>query len=540
MKKVFYFLVFTTISTLTFSQSLQSAKFKTASERYDEATNEFMTLIASDPNNVDNYFYLAENYLLSEKVDSAVYFWQKAADVEDKNPLRAVANGKVLWINGQQTDGLAQFEEAIKLSRKRNAEVYRQIGSFLTLAPKNDLDKAIHYLRIATEMDPDNVDGYLLLGDAILEKDPKNGTDAIREYNNAERVEQSPRTIVRKAKLYQRARNYKLADEMYVQAQTLDPKYAPAYKAHAELQSMFGKYELAIKNWEKYLSLNNDNYARYKYAVALYSSQKYCEALKEVKALEAINYTTVYIERIDLYTTYECLESSESKNDTAQFKIALGRLNDFIAKYALDEDIVGMDYKYKAMYLTKIGRHDEAITAYYKAAEDSTVAKEVLSGLAKAFTKEAKYDDAIDAYNKIIELDSNALSLVDYFELGRVYFLAKDYKNSDNANAHVLRLSPTYSFSFFWRARANVFMDLEREEKTWEAKEYYEGFLENTTPEQQEQYKGMTLEAYKYLGDYYVNSPAKDIEKAKEVWGKVIEFDPENEAAYTKIIDKLK
>ncbi len=540
MKKAFYFVVFTTMTTLAFAQSLQSAKLKTASERYDEATKEFGVLITSEPNSVENYFYLAENYLLSEKLDSAVYFWEKAASLDEKNPLGIVAKGKVQWINGQQSEAMLSFEEAIKVSRKKNAEVYRQIGSFLTVAPKNDLNKAIAYLRTATEMDPKNVDGFLFLGDAILEKDPKNGTDAIREYNNAERIEQSPRTIVRKAKLYQRARNYKLADEMYVQAQTLDPKYAPAYRAHAELQAMFGKYDLAITNWEKHLSLNNDKYARYKYAAALYNAQRYCDALEQVKGLEAINFTSVYIERIDLYATYECMEASENKNDTLKFKEALQRMNDFITKYDANKEVIGMDYKYKALYLTKVGKNDEAIVAYYKAAEDTTVAKEVLSGLAKAFTKEEKYTEAIDAYNKIIAIDSNELSLVDYFELGRVYFLAKDYVNSDKANAHVLKLSPTYSFSFFWRARANVFMDLDREVKTWEAKKFYDGYLENTTPEQQVQYKGMTLEAYRYLGDYYVNSPDKNIEKAKEVWTKVIELDPENEAAYTKIIEKLK
>jgi lipoprotein NlpI len=83
-------------------------------------------------------------------------------------------------------------------------------------------------------------------------------------------------------------------------------------------------------------------------------------------------------------------------------------------------------------------------------------------------------------------------------------------------------------------------MDLDRATKTWDAKKFYDGYLANTTPEQQVQYKSMTLEAYKYLGDYYVNSPEKNIEKAKEVWSKVIELDPANEAAYKKIVEKLK
>lgn len=537
MKKVVYFVASTLISSLTFAQSLESAKLKTAYERYDESTKEFSTLIKNNPNDADNYFYLAENYLLAETLDSAVYYWNKAYTINPNSALAQVAKGKTLWIQGNKTAAIEEFENAVKTSKRKNGEVYRQIGSILTSAPVKDLDKAIAYLKTAVEVDPKNVEGFLLLGDAILEKDPKNGTDAIREYNNAERIEQSPRTIVRKAKLYQRARNYKLADEMYVQAQTLDAKYAPAYKAHAELQGMFGKYELAIANWKKYLALNDDEYSRYKYAAALFSAQKYTDALAEIEKLTAKNYSSIYTERINIYSTYEVLEASADKNDGTKFQTGLDKITKFIEKYEPKKATVGMDYKYKALYLTKVGKNEEAVAAYYKAAEDSTVAGDVLIGLAKTFTKAEKYEDAIKAYSKIIEKDSSKLSLGDYFELGRVYFFAKDYANSDKANAYVLKLSPTYSFSHFWRGRANVYMDLNR--VTWAAKPHYEGYLNNVDDAQKLQYKSMTLEAYKYLGDYYVNSPEKNVEKAKEVWMKIIELEPENENN-KKILDKIK
>ncbi|HRO76455.1 MAG TPA: hypothetical protein PLP27_09940, partial [Crocinitomicaceae bacterium] len=83
MKKAIYFVVLTTISSFTYSQSLQSAKLKTASERYDEATNEYLSLIKNDPQNLNNYFFLAENYLLSEKTDSAAYYWEKASTLDE-------------------------------------------------------------------------------------------------------------------------------------------------------------------------------------------------------------------------------------------------------------------------------------------------------------------------------------------------------------------------------------------------------------------------------------------------------------------------
>lgn len=526
-------------TVFTFGQTLQDARQKTEDERYEEATRDFLTLIQQSPDDIDNYFYLAENYLQMNKLDSAKYYWKKAS-VDVKNPLSIVADGKVLWVEGKTTEAIAKFDEAIKISRKRNGEVYRQIGAILIEANNKDLDRAISYLTIATEVDPKSVEGYLLLGDAIIEKDPKNGTDAIRQYNNAEKIQQSAKTIVRKAKLYQRARNYQLANDMYLQAQALEPKYAPAYRAHANLQELFGKYDLAIENWKKYLALNDNNYARYQYAAALYSAKKSCEALEEVNKLEAKNYSSLYIERIEVYAIYDCLVKDDKVTDSVGFKQGLQKSENFIKKYGGTKDMVGMDYQYYGNYLLHAGENQEAIKAYEEAAKDSTITKDVTKLLAKIYTNAGDFTNAIGEYNKIIAMDSSALSLSDYFELGRIYFLNKDYVNADKANAYVLKLAPNYSFSFFWRARANVFMELDKEpkDKKWLAKDFYEGYLNNTTDQEKAQYKAMTIEAYKYLGDYYVNSPEKDITKAKEVWSKIVELDPDNEG-YKAILAKL-
>lgn len=542
MKKIVYIIGCTLLANFTFAQTLKDAQKKTADERYEEAADDFHKLIKQNPESVENYFYLAENYLLMEKADSAKIYWAKAGEGSEKDPLSIVAKGKILWVNNQTDAAIEAFEQAIKVSKRRNGEVYRQIGAIMFQSEHKDFDKAMAYLRKGIEVDKENVDGYLLLGDAILDQNPRNGTDAIREYNNAEKIQQSAKTIVRKAQLYQRAKNYQLANEMFMDAQKLEPNYAPAYRAHANLLELFGKYDAAISNWEKYLKLNDNNYTRYLYSAALYNAKKPCDALTEVKNLQAKGYTSIYIERINIYSTFDCL--SETKMvDTAKYQAGYDMLTKFIDKYSKEEKaVMGIDYRYKGDYLTKLGQYDEAVKAYYKAAEDTSIAMEIYSQLAHTFAKDKKYPEAIAAYNKIIEKDSTALDLSDYFELGRVYFLAQDYENSDKANAYVLRLSPTYSFSFFWRGRAQVYIDIARvekgEEKTWEAKKYYQGYLDNTDDEEKVGYKAMTIEAYKYLFDFYVNSPEKDAVKAKEVWTHVVELDPTNEE-YQKILNKL-
>jgi hypothetical protein len=83
-----------------------------------------------------------------------------------------------------------------------------------------------------------------------------------------------------------------------------------------------------------------------------------------------------------------------------------------------------------------------------------------------------------------------------------------------------------------WRARANVQLDLKK--VTWGARPYYEKFIE-LVPEAERAgaYKNFMMEAAKYMGDYYVNSPAKDIVKAKEAWNIVKTLDPADAQAKT-------
>ena len=94
------------------------------------------------------------------------------------------------------------------------------------------------------------------MGDALNLKTPENASTAIKSYNMVLTINpKSPRGIVRTAKIYQRAKNYDLANEKYKEAQGIDSTYAPAYRENAELNMMFNQSKKAIENWKKYLSL---------------------------------------------------------------------------------------------------------------------------------------------------------------------------------------------------------------------------------------------------------------------------------------------
>ena len=512
------------------AQTLDDAKKKTDNERYEFAAKDFRALVQASPANGEIYFFQGDNYLKSDDLDSAKLAWNKAYAVDPTNLYSIIGAGKALWYSGDTTAANVKFAEAIGTARKKNPEVLRQVAAPMIYAPIKSLNRAIGLLNEAVKIDSKNIEGHLLLGDAQIELNTTNATEAMKSYNDALELSKTAKVIVRKAQVYQRARNYELANEMYKEAQVLEPNYAPAYRENAELNMQFNQSENAIKNWEKYLQLNNSDYARYRYASSLFTAKKYCDAITEFEMLHSNKFENLYTQRLLAYSLYECY-AGKTDADTAFFQQGLNASNRFF-KVTKKEDIIGLDYKYKGLLLNKLGKDSLGMIELNRAAkEDTTYSTEIYSEIAKIHMANKEYELAIEAYNANLAKDSSSLSVGEYYELGRAYFFGpKNYVLADSAFVKVTKLTPNYAFAYFWRARTNVQLDLKKE--TWAAKEHYEKFIETLSPEERVGvYKTYVIEGEKYLGDYYVNSSEKDKEKAKEAWNMVKELDPTDKQA---------
>lgn len=518
------------IGGMVFSQSLSDAIKKTDNERYEEAAKEFRALIAQGGTSVgDAYFFYGENFFQSDDLDSAKIIWKKGAELDAENPLSLVGQGKSLWLNGDTTSASAVFQTVLKNTKRKNAEVIRQIASVFINSPQKSLNQAVSLLNEAIKLEPKNQTNYLLLGDAQVEINPRNSSEAMKSYNQAGDINNNARVFVRKAKIYQRAQNPKLADSLYKVAQDMEPNYAPSYRERAELNMRFNQVSQSIKNWEKYLELNNSDYARYRYATSLFLGEKYPETIKEISTLHKSGFKNLYTSRILAYSIYE--DNAANNADSAAYVKGWDAMQDFF-RIVPEDKILGADYKYKALYHQKLNQTELYLKGMEEAAEfDAKIADEVYTDLAKYYMKERDYDAAIAIFNKKMAGDSSKLTLAEYYELGRAYYFGpKDYEKCDQANVMVLSQAPDYAMSHLWRARANVQMDLDK--VTWAPKVHYETFLSLLTEEEKTgQYKSMAIEAEKYLGDYYVNSPEKDIEKAREVWEIIRTLDPDDPQA---------
>lgn len=518
------------LSTAAFGQTLEEAIKKTDNERFDAASADFRALIAKEPAKADNYFYFGENLLKQGETDSAYLLWQKSASVDALSPIGMVGNGKYLWYSGDTAAARKAFVGACNATKSKNAEVMRQIGATYTYAPVKNLNAAINTLNNAIKIDSKNTEGYLILGDALLMKNPTNGSPAIEQYNKA--LDLNPKSckgIVRKAKLYQGANNFEEAEKLYKEATALDPSYAPAYRETAELYMLFKKYTKAIENWRKYMELNNSDEARYRFATALFSGKRYCEAIPELEQLHTNGYVKFYSRRMLAYSLYECNPDNKPELN----KKGLEESDKFF-QIAPNDKIIYLDYKYRALHQSKLGNDSLAILEYEKAMESDTSKKAELAGdVAKLYLKAKKYDKAIQAYELKQAGKPSNLSVNEHYELGRAYYFGpKNYALADSSYKQLNERSPDFALGYLWRARTNLKLDAGNVK--WMAKPYYETYLDKLTADEKAAAgnKVFQIEAAKYLGDYYINSKeGKDLAKAKMYWKIVQDLDPADKQA---------
>ena len=168
------------IANMSSAQTLQDAIKKTDNERFESAATDFRALIAKEPSKGDNYFYYGENFFKNGDLDSANIFYQKGTELNATYPLNYVGAGKVLWYKGKQADAKTSIYKAATLSNNKNAEVMRKTAEIYINAEQKNLDEAITLLNTAIKVDPKSAESYILLGDAVLEKNPTDGGPAIK------------------------------------------------------------------------------------------------------------------------------------------------------------------------------------------------------------------------------------------------------------------------------------------------------------------------------------------------------------------------
>lgn len=543
MKKTSLIIASIALANLASAQTLQDAIKKTTNERFESAAIDFKNLISKEPTKGENYFYYGENFLKNGDTDSALVFFQKGTELNPAYPLNYVGLGKVNLYKGKETEAKAAFFKAATLSNNKNADVMRKTAEAYINATQKNPDEAIKLLTNATKLDPKNPENFILMGDAVLEKNPTDGGPAIKNYNRATELDpKSAKGILRTGKLYERGQNYQLALDLYKQAIAADPNYAPAYREIAELYHKAKQDNNAIENYKKYLELNDSPIARERYATFLFSNKNYTDAVTEITALQKGGNTNYYLNR---YLGYSYAELGD-KTDKEAYSKGLFAINHFFDTAATKKNFkyLPSDYKYKGLLLSKTGQDSLGILEIEKAINlDPTLSNDMLREIAGIQMKAKKYNDVNSTYEKLLAGDPKNLTAQDWYEFGRANYYEGGAKQREKKDTEALtsfikadtcysklcQLNPTYPMGYYWRGRVNAQIDPKNEKAL--AKPHYEKALEITKPEQKSSYKSNMIEANSYLGSHYAFSKEKDLAKAKEYFKAIQELDPNNKAA---------
>jgi tetratricopeptide (TPR) repeat protein len=525
----------------SFAQTLADAIKKTDNERYEAAAIDFRSLVAREPNKGENFFYFGENFFNSGNLDSANYYYQKGVNLNATYPLNYVGLGKILWYKGNSADAKTQLFKAATLGANKNAEVMRKTAEIYINAENKNLDEAISLLNAAVKLDPKNPENYILMGDALLEKNPTEGGPAIKQYDKATELNpKSPKGVLRSGKLYQRGRNYQLALDLYKKAEGIDATYAPAYREKAELYYKAGQKNNAIESYRKYLELNNSNEARERYASFLFANKQYAEAITEIEALLSAGSSSLYLDRILGY----CYAEVGDKTDKDAYNKGLTSINRFFSKAGNDFKYLASDYKYKGILLAKTGSDSLGVLEIEKAiALDAASKIELLREIAKIQMKAKKYSKVIVTYETLMAGEPKNLTSQDWYEYGRSFYYeagnkqrekkdgeaAELFVKADTCFSKLTQLNATYPMGYFWRGRVNA--QLDPKDEKYLPKVHYEKALEVVKPEEKMTYKTNVIEANSYLGSHFAFSKEKDLAKAKEYFKIVQELDPNNKAA---------
>ncbi len=545
MKKIILFGGVFIFSLMVQSQSLKEAMRLAENERFESAKSSFKNLVVNEPNNGNVYYYFGETYFDQSLTirdtsfsrtlkDSAYMLFKKGTEVEPANPLNFVGLGKILWYNKYQNQAETYFNQALDITKNKNATVMLKIAETYINADFKNLKAANDLLAKALKLESKNPEVHILIGDALLEANQTDGSGPVKKYNEAAALDiTSAKPILRIGKLYYRAKNPTEALKWYKQAISIDSTFAPAYIEMGELYIMANLNKRALESYKKYLALNNDKEARDRFSQVLWLNKLYEDAVNEITQIQKTDSSS--------YTLYRLLGYSYSevgdKFPPDGYKKGLYAIRKFFEMTSQKPNFKYLvsDYSVLGKLFSKTGQDSLGIIELKHAYEMDTTKKSLISDIALAYYKTKKHADAINYYNKKIAYGEPTIN--DYLYLGSSYYVSNQFALADSSFKKVTVASPELTLAYKYRAKCNVQLDLDS--KLGLAKPYYEKVAELILAKPENMEKGTNkkdlIEAYEYLGAYSLIT-LKDYDKATEYFTKIRDIDPTNK----KVIDFFK
>ncbi len=524
--------------TIGASAQLQEAIKLTDKEQFEKASSAFKQIVQAQPNNGETWFYMGENFFANDRTDSAAAAYGRGVEVNPNFPLNYAGLGKVLHEQGKPSEAQVQFDKATELAvlksnkytKEQIAATYREEAEGLLAGNNPNYDAALALLQKAIDLYPKDPEAYIVKGDALFERNPRDGSAPLENYKKAMELEPlNAKPVARKAFMYYRANNFPSSIDEYTNAIKLDPGFAPAYRGRAEAYFKARDFDKATADMEKYLDLNTGSIsARVRNAQFLFLVTKYDESLQEIQALENEGVQSMVLKRLKAFDLTE----------KGEYAAANTAMQLYFAEQP-DEKVISVDYEYAGKIYQGLAKDTSLIRStdsaavisydskaaemYLKAANMDPAKDYLYLEAAKAFTDAKEYGKAVSAMRQ--KVNSPRPEVNDWYYLGAMANRAKLYQTADSAWAEYITKQPNIYQGYLYRARSQAGMDT-ADVKTWSAKPYYEEVILKMKPVEQPTHKADLEEAYNYMGLYYLyNAANMDRAKSKCWFEKVSQLD---------------
>ncbi|TXH21356.1 MAG: tetratricopeptide repeat protein [Chitinophagaceae bacterium] len=251
------------LSSFAFAQTLQEGIANADSHKYAAARQVFNDMVTKSAT-AENYFYLGNSFLtqFEPNFEKATENFNKGMMADKKSYLNRVGLASVKLGKGDKS-AVTEIQNIVKDSKEKDAEVLYRAAEALTLfGGAQNADLAIDYLNKAVERSAKNgtpANYYYTLGDAYrlkLTTSPQVAGAAMTAYEKALPTAKNKASVyTRIGTLWMQAQQWQQAKQNIDRAISIDPTYAPAYKAKAGYSIKYQQNALATQdliNYAKY------------------------------------------------------------------------------------------------------------------------------------------------------------------------------------------------------------------------------------------------------------------------------------------------
>jgi tetratricopeptide (TPR) repeat protein len=490
------------------AQTLDDAKRLTDNEQYEKAKAAFRQLIVAEPTNGDIYFFYGDLMIKADDIDSAGVLFKNGVDINPTNPLTHVGLARYYMYTGKNEDGMKSTAQAkalvqtqagkkgTDLPAARQSMIYLEMAETFTFAPTPNPDEAIALTQVAEKLDPKNPEVFLVRGDALYAKDPVNATPAIAEYKKAANLDpKSNKASLRIGQVYKAGKNMPDAIVNFKKAIEVAPNFAPAWREQGEAFYLIQKFDSASLCYEKYLALNDDPWARYRYTAFLYKSGNYDDAIKQgTLALSKDSAITV---------VYRIVAKSYMEKKQKDAGMAITFMNLFFKKQKQygKPAVMADDYLTRGRANYEMKNDSLAVLDYQEGLKLDPSKVDLYFEIGGVYFRMKNYMESATWYKKKIDA-SDKPTISDYNAYGRALFSGKDYVNADSAFKKVTEIDPNNPIGWFWRGRANSMLDPKSEKA--QARPYYEKYLDIALTDKEKNKREIVIAAKYLAGIHYI------------------------------------